>query len=496
MRLNTLKQVSDADAAFRHAVALSNEGKLADAENIYRGILKQHPRNVPTLCNLAGLLWRAEGFEEAAGLLRRALNEKPNSVEARTLLAKVNQSLGRYEEALSCIEKAIGQGADSADAHDTHANLLSDLGRTEEAIHAQLRAIHLAPNQPRFYFGLGSLRKWQGDDPHLDALQALAQKPGSLSHNDQIYLQFALAKARADCGEIDEAFRHQLKGGALKRRTMNYDEAITLRAMDELCAIIDMDWIEQHRNASDSGPLPVFILGMPRSGSTLIEQILVSHPSVQTIGETALFAKSLASISGHPMPTNVTELLRQWTPSRLRRLATDYLQAIRRNAPTAERVLDKTPGNFRYAGIIHAALPDARIIHTRRDPIDTCLSTFAILFWSASQPYSYDLRELGRYYRAYENMMSHWESILPEGVMLDVQYENLVADFEGEARRIVAHCGLDWDDAVLRFDKTDRPVRTASRSQVRTQIYRDSVRRPRPSADLLRPLLEALGQTS
>src|SRR5208282_3755004 len=154
----------------------------------------------------------------------------------------------------------------------------------------------------------------------------------------------------------------------------------------------------------------------------------------------------------------------------------------------ATRICDKTPWNFQYAGLIHAALPQARIIHTRRDPIDTCLSIFATLFRAASQPYSYDLGELGRYYRAYEKVMAHWRNVLPAGVMLEVQYEEVVDDLERQARRIVAHCGLEWDDACLEFHKTERAVRTVSHAQVRQPIYRSSVGRWRPDAALLRPL--------
>jgi len=184
------------------------------------------------------------------------------------------------------------------------------------------------------------------------------------------------------------------------------------------------------------------------------------------------------------------------TAEELQRLGADYLNRLKTALPAPPRVwrriTDKMPANFRLVGLIHLALPNARIIHTCRDPVDTCLSCFSIHF-TADQPFAYDLGELGRYYRAYYSLMEHWRQVLPEGVMLDVHYEDLVGDLEGQARRIVAHCGLEWDDACLAYDKTARPVKTASAAQVRQPIYRSSVGRWRPDADVLRPLLDGLG---
>ncbi len=253
--------------------------------------------------------------------------------------------------------------------------------------------------------------------------------------------------------------------------------------------------MRQHRGAGDPSQLPVFVLGMPRSGTTLVEQILASHPKVQALGERLTLNESLARICGtQGLPPSLSNRMAQWSNPDLRRLGARYLAAVRRDVPpAAARFVDKLPANFQYVGLIHAALPNARIIHTCRDPVDTCLSMFSILFSGFAQLYSYDLGELGRYHRAYQKVMTHWRSVLPAGVMLDVQYEEVVDDFEQQARRIVAHCGLEWDNACLEFHKTARPVRTVSHAQVRQPIYRSSVGRPRPPRDLLLPLLQALG---
>ena len=215
---------------------------------------------------------------------------------------------------------------------------------------------------------------------------------------------------------------------------------------------------------------------MIRSGSTLVEQILGSHPRVGADD------------------TGATKVGASWllNGENLRGLGTTYLTGLTAGTPAADKIVDKMPANFRFLGLIHLALPNARIIHTCRDPIDTCLSCFSTLF-SDEQPFTYDLGELGRYYRAYQRLMVHWRHVLPEGVMLEVKYEELVTDFERQARRIVAHCGLEWDDRCLSFYETRRPVKTASVVQVSQPIYRSSVGRWRPNGDLLAPLLEALG---
>ena len=258
---------------------------------------------------------------------------------------------------------------------------------------------------------------------------------------------------------------------------------------------LDAKWMARHQRVGDPSPLPIFILGMPRSGTSLVEQILASHPKVRGLGERVTLNEAIAEVCG---TTTIPPLLPQraahWSSAELRRLGALYIKAISRGVPAgATRITDKLPANFRFAGLIHAALPNARIIHTRRDPIDTCLSIFSILFSGHSQLYSYDLGELGRYYRAYEKVMAHRRNVLPPGVMLEVRYEEVVDNLEQQARQIIAHCGLEWDDACLEFYKADRPVRTISHAQVRQPIYRSSVGRPRPPGNLLLPLLEALG---
>jgi hypothetical protein len=258
-----------------------------------------------------------------------------------------------------------------------------------------------------------------------------------------------------------------------------------LATLERTRALFSAEVMRARAGCGDPSEVPVFIFGMPRSGTTLVEQILASHPRVHGAGELSEFETAVAGLAGPAGPPP------DIGAAELRRIGADYLARVVPLAPGAARITDKMPVNFRFAGLIHLALPNARLIHVRRDPVDTCLSCFSILF-GGDQPHTYDLAELGRYYRAYDRLMQHWRKVLPPGVMLEVQYEALVQDFETQARRILAHCALEWDEACREFYHTRRPIHTASSVQVRQPIYRSSIGRNRPPKEMLAPLLEAL----
>ncbi len=482
-------------AAFQRAIELQAHGNLAEAEAIYRAILKHNRDDFGSLYNLASVLIAAQRFEEATETLRKVLRQKPNSVGANTMLAYALNGLGRHAEALDRARRAVALNADAADASVGLFSVFTSLGHYDEARQLAAQAIDYAPDRPLFYYQWGYISRWSADDPRLPRLEALSAKSQAFSIDDQARLNFTLAKAYADIGDHERAFRSQIAGAALQRQVVKYDEAASLRQLDELCRTWSAAWLAQHAGAGNPSLLPIFILGMPRSGSTLVEQVLASHPEVHGLGERPTLYNVICHVGGIQPSSDLLpgDIAAAWSDADIRRLGDLYAQATRGIAPGAERSIDKQLSNFRFIGLIRAVLPNARIIHVRRDPLDTCLSIFSLLFDGASIPYSYDLGELGRYYRAYQKMMAHWHSVLPPGVMIDVQYEEVVDDFEAQARRIVAHCGLDWDDACLEFYKTDRPVATASHAQVRQPIYRTSVGRPRPPRELLLPLLQALG---
>src|SRR5207248_5122930 len=308
-------------------------------------------------------------------------------------------------------------------------------------------------------------------------------------------LHFGLGKVFADLGDYKQSFHHFLKANSLKRQQLDYNEAKTLGLFDRIRTVFTAELFREKGGLGDPSRLPVFVVGMPRSGTTLVEQILASHPSIFGAGELREFTELATSIRG-PNLREFPEAVVTMSGAELRAFGTTFLEMIQQMASAAERITDKLPANFRHAGLIHLTLPNARIIHVRRDPRDIAVSCFALLFVKDRLPFSYDLRELGRYIRAYQALMEHWREVLPSGVMLEVQYEELVDNIAEQARQIVAHCGLPWDAACLEFHKTDRVVRTASVTQVRRPVYRSSVGRWRNYEEFLEPLIRELEHRS
>jgi hypothetical protein len=310
------------------------------------------------------------------------------------------------------------------------------------------------------------------------------------SEEQQAALHFGLGKAYSDLGRHAIAFEHLLQGNAIKHRLDEYDERAHLDMMRHIEKVFTAELLRRQPGLGDPSPLPVLIVSLPRSGSTLIEQILASHPRVHGAGELRVLARAAKSFRGRRVEECFPEIANHLSAEQLRQFGARYADHLRSLAPAAERVTDKMPSNYLYAGLIHMALPNARIIHARRDPLDTCVSCFTHHFGVKS--FSSDLGTLGRYYRSYDALMAHWRAVLPPGVMLEVQYEELVADFENSARRIVEFCGLDWDPRCLAFYETKRPVRTASVLQVREPIFTRSIGRWRDYEPWLGPLVAEL----
>jgi tetratricopeptide (TPR) repeat protein len=403
------------------------------------------------------------------------------------------QFLNRHPEAIASYRRSLALAPERADAYSHLGNTLEEIGQAAAAQQAFERAVALAPRRGRFYYQLSEHRQFAAGDPYLAAMEELAGDLAALPPDDRIELLFALAKAHADLAEPQRSFECLVAANMLKHRQIDYDEAATLGSFERIRTTFTLALMHADRDLGNPSPVPVFIIGMPRSGTTLIEQILASHPKVFGAGELPEFENAAKCVFGSgDSPTLFPEVVPSLSGAALRRIGTRYVAAVTALAPGASRITDKMPVNFRYAGLIHRALPNARIIHCRRDPIDTCLSCFSKLF-TEGQAYSYALGELGRYYRGYYRLMEHWRGVLPAHVMIEVSYEDVVADLETQARRIVAHCGLEWDAACLTFDRTERPIRTASASQVRRPIYRTSVGRWRAYGRLLDPLMEALG---
>jgi len=493
--LCALQRFEEACAAFRRALAIDGElidvrvnlGKALQARGCHEAAIAEfatalagNPRDASARNDLAGALLQLGRDDEAIAHYRKAVVLEPGWAVLHGNLGNALHASGRHDEAIQHYGRAIALDPASATAQSNLGTALRELGRLDESRRAFAAAVTLAPDSPLFHLNLARAKRFSADDPQLGALEAMVAKGGAAAET-----YFALAKAHADLGRYESSFAHLRAANALKRGDVVYDEAVTLRRFERIGAAFTPALMEAQEGAGDPSSLPIFILGMPRSGTTLVEQIVASHPRVHGAGELAELTAAVAAWPAFP------DRLRDAASAEFRALGERYVAALRRHAPAAPHITDKTPSHFLLVGLIRLALPNARIIHVRRDPRDTCLSCFATPF-SAGQPYAYDLAELGRYYRAYDALMAHWRDLLPAGAMLEVRYEDVVADLAGEAPRIIAYCALAWDAACLDFHRNQRVVRTASAAEVREPIYRRSLGRWRDYGDALRPLLDAL----
>jgi tetratricopeptide (TPR) repeat protein len=511
--LRELKRPQEAETVYRKALELSPNNpdtldnlalavkdldRLGEAADLMRRALVIEARSDKLYAHYAAILLDQNKAEEAAAAVERALALNAKNHDAVNLMGRVAFERGDLEASLAHYRRALALEPNLADAHNNMGNVLKELGRLEEAEGAYLEAIRLDPSVSGVYVNLADSRKFSVGDRHLAAMEALAAKSEGLSNTDRLQLDFALGKAYADLKDYRRSFTHLLAGNARKRAAIAYDEAATLSLFDRIEAVFTRDLITRKSGGGDFSPMPIFVLGMPRSGTTLIEQIVASHPMVHGAGELQTLNDVVLTVRGPdgntiPYPDFVPAL----DAGALRQIGARYLALVRQaaaksGAAAAAFVTDKMPSNYYFAGLIRLALPNAKIIHAMRDPVDTCISCFSKLF-TAEQNHTYDLGELGRYYNRYERLMAHWRRVLPPGSIFDVRYEEVVADLEKAARRIIAHCGLPWDDRCLAFHETDRPVRTASATQVRRPIYTSAVGRWRVYEEQLGPLLEALG---
>jgi tetratricopeptide (TPR) repeat protein len=460
----------------------------------FEHLLSVRPDSWEGRINLGRALTAIKREAEALPHLRAALELRPDHAETHLFLGIALTALEREAEAIGYYERAAELQPDLAEAHAARGSALTTLGRLDEAHQAYETALALAPSRTSVHRRLAMAKHFAPGDRQLQAMEDLARNIGALEEEQKIGLYFALGKAYADLGDQARAFGHLAQGNALKRRRISYDERMALAVIARIRQAFTAELIERKSGIGVASNLPVFIVGMPRAGTTLVEQILASHPQVFGGGERHDFSDALAELIDTESPSSpILQLIQSLDRDKLSGIAERYLAASRALAPDAARVTDKMPANFRFAGLIHLALPGARIINVRRDPVDNCMACFSQSFADDNQAFSYDLGELGRYYRAYSELMDHWRDVLPKGVLLDVQYEDLVADFEVQARRIVAHCGLDWDERCLAFHETERRVKTASAAQVRQPLYKSAVGRWQPYKDMLKPLLDELG---
>ena len=480
------------DALSHLGSALGALGQHEKALQCLARAVTLQPGNASAQNNYGTALAALERHDEALGYYRKALAINPKHANAHNNIGKSLEALNRPAEALEAFERALAIDPNFALANVGIGNAMLCLGRIEDARTAYERTLAANPRMLACHDALAQIKTFREGDPQIALLEKLAVDEPSLSNKDKVNLHFALYKAYADLQRDELAFTHLEAGNKVKRGLTTYDEAQEIGLLCDMAAVFTPELMQAKRGAGDCSEVPVFILGMPRSGTTLVEQILASHPQVFGAGELEDFGNAVGSgYESKPLPFDVAKL----TGQELRRFGERYLAQVLPKAPHAKRITDKMLGNIRYAGLIHLVFPNAHLIHVRRDPLDTCISCYSALF-QKSLTYIYDLGELGRYYNAYEALMAHWRAVLPESVMLEVQYEDLVNDFEVEARRIVEFCGLEWDERCLSFYKAERPVHTASAAQVRRPLYKSSVGRWRRYESHLQPLLDALAGAS
>ena len=430
-------------------------------------------------------------------------NRWPNEIKLLTLKAHLSRSDDRCGEAIALCRGALDLGIESADllrayglalqfageetdalaAFDRSAELnpapalsdkgvlLASIGRLAEACDAFEEALAHDPACAGAWYNKSNAKSHTGGDPDLGTMERLL---GRCSYQDGMLLHFALGKAHMEAGDVDRAFAHWHEGNRMKRASIDYDADAAARHITLCAGRLPNVRAEEAASQAHFSDVPVFIVGMPRCGSSLIEQILASHPEVHGAGEMARLRALFESSEPAAEPISAVALER-----------------LRRFSPHAARIVDKDLYNFLYLGVIHRTFPHARIIHCRRDPLDTCYSAYTKLF-VGDFGFTYEQRELGAYYRRYHALMAHWRSMLPAQVFMEVDYETLVAEPREETRRLLQFLDLPWNESCLRFFETSRLVNTSSFAQVRRPIYRSSVGIGHSLRRHLQPLIEAL----
>jgi tetratricopeptide (TPR) repeat protein len=515
---------------YRAQIEAATAALVADerrkAETLFRAILQEDPSHVAALCGLAALSLAADRADDTERLLRHALRQsayvplayrglgtalirlgrlqeaevaarhleriEPGSPQTWVTVAAVATRLMRQEEALRAYERAADLKPDEVGLRVSAGHVQKTLGRRGESEASYKAALQMDPGIAEAYWSLADLKNYTFSDEEIAAMQQLLASD-KRQRSNEAQLHFALGRAFEQRQEYARAFAHYAQGNALRRLDAPFDAGKFERRSERIRAFFDAAFFAERAGSGNPSPAPIFIVGLPRSGSTLIEQILASHSRVEGTMElpnilniVAQFDDLAATRDGYP------ETVAAATPAQLSALGRRYLEET---APLLrsgrDHFTDKLPNNFSHIGLIHAILPGAILIDARRHPLDACFSTFKQYF-AEGQTFSYDLEDLGRYYRAYLSLMDHWDAVLP-GRVLHVQYEELVREPQVHIRRLLEHCGLEFEPACLKFHETRRAVRTASAEQVRQPLYTSGVDYWRHFEAELEPLRRALG---
>ncbi len=506
------------------AAELEKQEKYADAEKIYRGILTRHPNNVSAMrlwarlgvqekryaeaetllrqavkvapafsaawSDLCGAQLEQEKYDQAAESARQLTRLQPNSADGHIWLAAVTAAAGNHAAAVGHYDEALAIEPGHVGAMCGKGNALRTIGARDGAIAAYRNSIAANPLHAEAYWSLANLKTFRFEEREVAAMLALLDDD-RIAPEGQVQLSNALGLEFEAREDYDRAFEFIDRGSRLRREQEFYDRVENEERTELAMEAFAPQFLGDNAGCGCPDPAPIFIVGLPRSGSTLLEQILSSHSKVDGTHELADLGRIVRAnpvLMDPPAryPTSVAKV----DADGFRQMGIEYIERSRRHRGQAPFFTDKNPNNFVHVGLLHLILPNAKIINARRHPLDSCFGSYKQLF-ASGQPFTYDLVELGEYYLQYQRLMDHWHDVLP-GKVLDVHYEELVADLEGQVRRILDYCGLEFEAACIRFHETERPVQSASSEQVRKPIYSSSVNMWRRYEKHLAPLIEAL----
>lgn len=489
--LRTIDLESETPAAYHKLGTLLNqEGNYIDAEKLMRRALLYAAGTAEIFQILGYAIRQQNRMEEAKLYFQKALQLKPDYAGALINLGNLYRDMGELKEAKDTFTKAIEVSDTAEQGYNNLGNVHLMLGETEEARLAFEKAISLKPDFGHAHRHLSQLRKYKAGDAHIAQMESLYAH-ADLSDEDRMALGFGLAKAYEDCKAYEKVFPFLDSANRARRSAYpDYSSEMAQAAHEAIKAAFSETFVDSMPQSNIEDMTPIFIVGMPRSGTTLTEQILSSHPLVRG-GDELDFMHTISRteserLTGKPYPASVA----LFNSDQLATIGNLYLNKLRRLAPRPFRITDKMPSNYQLVGLIRMALPRAKVIHCLRDPMDTCFSIYKHYF-SGPQPFAYDQTELGKHYLCYADLMKHWHKVLP-GFVFDMSYETVVKDVEAQARKLLEFCELSWNDGCLEFYKSERVVKTASVMQVRNPIYTSSVKSWEPYREHLKPLAQAL----
>ena len=529
---------AEADKAFEASFELNPErkklalaadhhrnGRLEEARELYREVLRETPNNVDALRLLGAIAASQSRFDEAERRFRRAIELAPDFVRAIIDLGRILKEQNRYEEAIECFKKANTLEPGNVQSHFQLASTLAPAALTYEALEAYQRVLELQPDHPGALLGLAHMLKTVGrqDEAIAGYRDFISLKPDQgegywslanlktyrlsgedireiesrltkddLTDQSAVNFLFALAKTYEDQSNFDRAWDYYSQGNKKQRMIEQYDPVQTEVTNDSIVSVFDQQFLDKNAGLGNPDPAPIFVVGLPRSGSTLIEQILASHSQVEGTSELPYLGRVVTSLNRNRADgINYPKATQELGEKQFKALGQDYLDlAELHRTEKKPRFIDKMPNNIPSIGFLHLILPNAKIIDARRYPLDSCFSCYRQLF-ARGQTFTYDLTDIGEYFLQYQRMMDHWHEVLP-GRVLTVQYEDMVTDFDNQVRRLLEYCELRWEDACINFHQTERPIRTASSEQVRQPIYSKSINYWKNYEQYLGELVEVL----